>query len=252
MGAFDELMKVNVNPFTEQKKTGGATLTYLSWPHAWSEVKKRYPDAEYEIEKFGGLPYVYDPMTGYMVYTKVTIEGITHEMWLPVMDGANKSMKAEAYTYMVKNQNFKYAKKGQDGKYYDKYGNEQPEYFEKTVEAATMFDVNKAVMRCLVKNLAMFGLGLYIYAGEDLPIESDEAKQERAAEAKDAKDSEEVRNTPLDKVHLQALLKRMKSEGVDKNLVWMRYGIQKPEDVTYEVERLINGDWKEILKECKG
>lgn len=32
-----------------------------------------------------------------------------------------------------------------------------------------MFDVNKAVMRCLVKNLAMFGLGLYIYAGEDLP-----------------------------------------------------------------------------------
>jgi DNA-directed RNA polymerase subunit RPC12/RpoP len=40
---------------------------------------------------------------------------------------------------------------------------------EKTVEAMTMFDVNKTVMRCLVKNLAMFGLGLYIYAGEDLP-----------------------------------------------------------------------------------
>jgi len=40
---------------------------------------------------------------------------------------------------------------------------------ERTVEAASMFDVNKAIMRCLVKNLAMFGLGLYVYAGEDLP-----------------------------------------------------------------------------------
>ena len=40
---------------------------------------------------------------------------------------------------------------------------------KKTVEQASMFDVNKTIMRCLVKNLAMFGLGLYIYAGEDLP-----------------------------------------------------------------------------------
>ena len=40
---------------------------------------------------------------------------------------------------------------------------------ERTVDAASMFDVNKAIMRCLVKNLAMFGLGLYVYAGEDLP-----------------------------------------------------------------------------------
>ena len=40
---------------------------------------------------------------------------------------------------------------------------------KKTVEAASMFDINKTIMRCLVKNIAMFGLGLYIYAGEDLP-----------------------------------------------------------------------------------
>jgi hypothetical protein len=32
-----------------------------------------------------------------------------------------------------------------------------------------MFDINKTLMRCLTKNLAMFGMGLYIYAGEDLP-----------------------------------------------------------------------------------
>lgn len=150
---FEVLNNANVNGHTEKVENDyGKALTYLSWCWAWAEVKKRYPDANYEIEKFDGLPYVYDELTGYMVYTKVTIEGITHEMWLPVMDSKNKAMKAVPYTYQTK--------KG-----------------EKTVEAATMFDVNKAIMRCLTKNLAMFGLGLYIYAGEDLPeAEKEEAK----------------------------------------------------------------------------
>lgn len=138
---FETLNNANVNGHTEEKNG----LTYLSWAWAWAEVKKAYPEANYTIEKFDGLPYVYDENTGYMVYTTVTIEGITHEMWLPVMDGANKAMKSKPYTYK------------------DRYGK------EKTVTAATMFDVNKTIMRCLVKNLAMFGLGLYIYAGEDLP-----------------------------------------------------------------------------------
>lgn len=145
---FGTLNNINVNEHTEKKKTGNTELTYLSWPFAWAEVKKRYPDAHYEVVKFNGLPYVYDQQTGYMVYTNVTIEGITHEMWLPVMDGANKAMKSEPYTYITG---------------YGQYAK------EKTCEAATMFDVNKTIMRCLVKNLAMFGLGLYIYAGEDLP-----------------------------------------------------------------------------------
>ena len=85
-----------------------------------------------------------------MVYTEVIVDGITHEMWLPVMNASNKSMKLEPYTYKV----------------FDKF---KKEYVERTVEAATMFDINKTIMRCLVKNLAMFGLGLYIYAGEDVP-----------------------------------------------------------------------------------
>jgi Protein of unknown function (DUF1071). len=93
---------------------------------------------------FGGLPYVYDPNTGYMVFTKVTIEDQTRMMWLPVMDGANKAMKEKDYTYSTR-------------------------YGDKTVDAASMFDVNKTIMRCLVKNIAMFGLGIYIFSGEDLP-----------------------------------------------------------------------------------
>lgn len=151
MEHFNKLYQINVNDYTEDKNG----LAYLAWANAWAEVKKIYPDAHYTIKRFdNNLPYVYDPNTGYMVFTDVTIEGLTYEMWLPVMDGANKAMKAEIYSYQVKKWNA-------NTKSYD--------FIEKTVEAATMFDINKTIMRCLVKNLAMFGLGLYIYAGEDLP-----------------------------------------------------------------------------------
>lgn len=165
MAAFEELNSVNVNAYTE-KKNG---LTYLSWSNAWEEVKKRYPEASYTIWKDPeGRPYTYDKKTGYMVYTTVTIEGITHEMWLPVMDGANKAMKDEPYTYKVKE--------------YDR-GRWTGGWTDKEVEAATMFDINKTIMRCLTKNLAMFGLGLYIYKGEDLP-ETEEARPETKSEVK--------------------------------------------------------------------
>ena len=174
MSKFDDAIKINVNDKTEKK----GDLTYLSWAWAWAEFKKIYPDATYEVVKFGdGKPYYCDEKTGYMCYTKVRADGREHEMWLPVMDGANKAMKTEPYQYTVKNPYFKYAKLDHDGVYRDKYGKEQTEYLTKTCEAATMFDVNKTIMRCLTKNLAMFGLGLYIYAGEDLP-EADEMNVE--------------------------------------------------------------------------
>lgn len=167
MKTFEEIYAINVNEKTETKDG----LTYLSWAWAWAEFKKIYPDASYDIERDEcGRCYFGDPDIGYMVYTAVLADGIRHTMWLPVLDGAGNAMKREPYTYEVKNKNFKYATKDkQNGKYYDKYGNEQTEYITKKVAAMTMFDVNKTIMRCLTKNLAMFGLGLYIYAGEDLP-----------------------------------------------------------------------------------
>lgn len=173
---FEDLRMINVNDYTEGKNG----LTYLSWTWAWDIFKQHCPDATYKIKTFNGLPYVYDENTGYMVYTEITVEGETHEMWLPVMDSANKAMKAEPYDYKVKNYNFKYAKLNPtDGKYYDKYGNEQVEYEIKHCSAATMFDINKTIMRCLTKNMAMFGLGLYIYAGEDLPEDLTEKEEEQ-------------------------------------------------------------------------
>lgn len=172
---FETLNAVNVNGHVEERNG----LNYLPWAWAWAEVKKLYPDASYTIWKNeNNLPYVYDPQTGYMVYTTVTIDGTTYEMWLPVMDSAHNAMKSEPYSYRVRNNAFKYARKAEDGRFYDKYGNEQKEFIEKRVDAATMFDINTTLMRCLTKNLAMFGLGLYIYANADLPeqIEDDDPK----------------------------------------------------------------------------
>lgn len=155
---FEKLSAINVNAKVE-KKSG---LTYLSWAWAWSEVKKSCPDATYQVQvdETTNKPYFYDESLGYMVITEVTIEGETLGMWLPVMDGANKAMKATGYSYTTR-------------------------YGDKSVEAATMFDINKTLMRCLVKNLAMFGMGIYIYAGEDLP------------------EGETVSNTPIAAINLK-------------------------------------------------
>ena len=135
MTTFERLSSINVNKFAEKKNN----LTYLSWAFAWSETKRACPDATYEIGETD-----YDADLGFMCHTSVTIQGETLSMWLPVMDGANKSMKKSKYTYSTR-------------------------YGEKEVQGATSFDINKTLMRCLVKNLAMFGMGIYIYAGEDMP-----------------------------------------------------------------------------------
>ena len=166
MSVFETLSKINVNEHTEQKNG----LTYLSWAWAWGIVKTNFPDANYRVRQYDGKPFLFDESLGYLVTTEVTIDGETIEMSLPVMDGANKAQKNVAYSYSVK----EYENKKWTGK-----------YTNKEVEPATMFDINTAIMRCLTKNLAMFGLGHYIYAGEDLPQVNDEenlAKNEKANE----------------------------------------------------------------------
>ena len=227
MAVFDELNSININGHTEKKKSGSKKnektgqwedvyLTYLSWPWAWAEVKKRYPDAHYEVVMFDGLPYVYSEDTGYMVYTNVTIEGINHMMWLPVMDGANKAMKNKPYTYSTKNG-------------------------EKTVEAATMFDVNKTIMRCLVKNLAMFGLGLYIYAGEDLP----------ESEAEDLKTAQDVARKKLEKIdseQIEELKKTLTENGIDESFVLSLYKLKDLSEVTNQKLDNINSHLEDIKK----
>jgi len=163
MTTFEKLSAINVNSKAEKK----AGLTYLSWAWAWSEVKRACPDATYKMGET-----TYDEVLGFMCHSTVTIKGETLEMWLPVMNGANKSMKKEAYSYKTK-------------------------YGDKGVESATTIDINKTMMRCLVKNLAMFGMGIYIYAGEDLPeIETEQAESKVNAKAKAVAVAKTEKKTP--------------------------------------------------------
>jgi hypothetical protein len=105
-------------------------LTYLSWVWAWAEVKKAYPTATYTVyERPDGCIYWTDGRTCW-VKTGVTIEGLEHIEYLPVKDYKNKSIPLNAITSM---------------------------------------DVNTAIQRSIVKACARHGLGLYIYAGEDVP-----------------------------------------------------------------------------------
>jgi len=108
-------------------------LTYLSWAWAWGELKKQHPDAEYTVyENANGWNYHTDGKTCW-VKTGVKVAGVEHIEYLPVMDFKNKSISADQ---------------------------------------VTSFDVNKAIQRSLTKAVARHGLGLYIYAGEDLPEDS--------------------------------------------------------------------------------
>lgn len=126
MSIFETLNAVNVNGHTD-KKNG---LTYLSWAWAWAEIKKVYPDAQYTIyETPEGCIYWTDGRTCW-VKTGVTINGLEHIEYLPVMDYRNAAIP---------------------------------------VDKVTSTDANKAIQRSLTKACARHGLGLYIYAGEDLP-----------------------------------------------------------------------------------
>lgn len=123
-------------------------LTYLSWAWAWAEVKKRYPGAFFTIyENPDGWPYWTDGRYCW-VKTGVTIEGLELTEYLPVMDYKNSSIPLEKVTTM---------------------------------------DVNKSIQRSLTKACARHGLGLYIYAGEDLPETPADGAEKPVDEAKPAR-----------------------------------------------------------------
>ena len=159
---FEVLSAVNCNLHTEKK--GG--LTYLSWPWAWHEVKIRYPFANYGVcEDEHGRPYFSDGHTCW-VKVFVTIEGITHTEYLPIMDARNNSIPADK---------------------------------------VTSFDMNKAIQRALTKACARHGLGLYIYAGEDLPEDSAEPEKKAAAKPAPKKQAAAKKTTITDKTIKQVV-----------------------------------------------
>ena len=154
-------------------------LTYLSWAWAWAECKKAFPTAQYTVyENEHGWNYFTDGKTCW-VKTGVTIEGQEHIEYLPVMDFKNKSIP---------------------------------------LENVTSFDVNKTIQRSLTKALARHGLGLYIYAGEDLPEESPEQIAERQKVEAEAK-------TKLLK-QINEVTSALKDKGIDAKTVCDLYKIE--------------------------
>lgn len=141
---FNILNEINVNEHVEQKNK----LTYLSWAWAWQMFKQQFPESYYTIyENEHGWNYFTDGRTCWVKTGATLVDGdfkLEHIEYLPVMDFKNNSIP---------------------------------------VDKVTSFDVNKAIQRSLTKAIARHGLGCYIYAGEDLPDESDETKQRKQEEA---------------------------------------------------------------------
>ncbi|MBO7733839.1 MAG: DUF1071 domain-containing protein [Methanobrevibacter sp.] len=191
---FKALNDINVNDKTE-KKNG---LTYLSWAWAWGELKKMFPDSTYTVyENNEGWNYFTDGKTCW-VKTGVTVNGIEHIEYLPVMDFKNKSISAEN---------------------------------------VTSFDVNKAIQRSLTKAVARHGLGLYIYAGEDLPEE-------------EAKVQEEANHKLATTEQVEEILKLTPDEKTRKAMLGY-YGVAKFEDMTEAQAKHAIARRKESTKEAK-
>lgn len=131
---FDELYRVDVSGHIE-KKNG---FSYVSWPFAVAELRKRHPSATWEVIRFDGKPFL-QTECGYFVEVAVTIDGVTLSQIHPVLDHRNKP-----------------------------------------IQTPDAFHINTSIQRALVKAIALHGLGLCVYAGEDLPPD---VKAEQKAEA---------------------------------------------------------------------
>ena len=121
------------------EKKGPQKLNYISWADAWDMLKKFDETVNFKVyQNNDGLPYFSDSCGG-LVKVGVTVKDIEHIVWLPIMDYANKSIPKDKIN---------------------------------------SFDVAKAIQRAMAKAIAMHGLGLYVYRGEDFPEENEIAQVE--------------------------------------------------------------------------
>ena len=167
-------------------------LTYLSWAWAWAKVKENFPEATYTIyENADGLFYHTDGKTAW-VKTGVRIGEIEHIEYLPVMDYKNRSIP---------------------------------------IDQITSFSVNTAIQRSLTKAVARHGLGLYIYAGEDLPEE----------------DKTEDVKKPIDATKKKALIAMCKADGYEIGDLLSYMHVANPDKITIEQFYWVN-KYREKLK----
>lgn len=201
---FETLSAINVSGKTE-KKNG---LTYLSWAYAWGELCKVYPTATYKVHErdtqWGPCNYFTDGRTAW-VKVSVTIGDLTHTEMLPIMDYRNKSIP---------------------------------------LDKVTSCDANKAIQRCITKAAARFGLGLYVYAGEDLPssveysdpIQAQPVQQpvEKAVVQPQTTTQKpvQVRDTrPVTVDEIKTIKRTLNEYGIDEEFICSKYRVQNLGDL---------------------
>lgn len=199
---FETLSAVDVSKHVEViKMKKGPALSYVSWSWAWNFVKSIYPDTptpkftKYKEMALTTAQEPYKVKYGNQEYTKYRTvvkraELIDREVpYLTTMTGTmvecTITIEGEPYTeslYVMDNNN-------------------------NAVINPTMKEINKTQKRCLVKALALAGLGLSIYAGEDLPM----------ADINEAdKEHEEQRRKQRQMTQLQAEYRRLMMELINR------------------------------------
>ena len=182
-------------------------LTYLSWAWAWGVLKENFPNANYVIyENKDGFNYHTDGRSAW-VKTGVIVEGIEHIEELPVMDFRNKSIP---------------------------------------IDQLSSFDVNKAIQRSLTKAISRHGLGLYIYAGEDLPEDNDSTSTTKATDFKANQVAKTIVGDPNQKARpntveqLKELFDGLQTEQRDKvQKFLLKNGVLKFDDLTEPVAKTL-------------
>lgn len=176
---FRELNSRDVSAHVEKKQN----LNYLSWAYVQQELTKEDPNYSERVIEFPYpdsvnenffVPYL-KTNEGYMVCVELTVFGVTKREWLPVLDYRNKPVAIGSST--------------------------------------AIFDINKAIKRCMVKCAAKFGLGNYLYLGEEAPDVSDELKELLEKEANEfIKIAEESDKGS----QFEGQIKKLKNMDVDK------------------------------------
>jgi len=131
-----------------EKKNG---FTYLSWAWAWSILKQHYPTAQYTKHLFqvngNNLPYMMDAEGNAYVTVTIKIMPENNAESITALESATEIMPVLNHA-------------------------------NRPIKNPNSFEVNASLQRCMVKAIAALGLGCYIYAGEDMPMESPTAMAE--------------------------------------------------------------------------
>ena len=140
---WNTLSAIDVSKHTEKRRQGSIELSYLSWANAWAYAMAHYPELTVKWHGMTDKDGVTRDITTYedgscSVCCSITIGEVKREMWLPVMDYRNNAIVGSV---------------GPDGR-------------PMGPDARAISD---AKQRCLVKCLAAYGLGHYLYSGEDVP-----------------------------------------------------------------------------------